>query len=561
SSGVERVRSAFRKYLLIGASGCGACLGIAAGCYRLVECHADDSWLSHVFVYLEFFAAHVAASWLFSALLAIGCFAALAAVPSKPVRGWFAKCSADQRRFALWIVTCAGTILQSAIAAWIYLSEVALSDRAELFDGICWFERTAHLFSGASLLLPTALVAFAIFALSMASLKRLFIYRCERVPWPGETSAADAVGQDSASQDSASRSERLDKAARFIDQVVAWPLQERFALREWGGSIACGLAAAVYVFFLMWRASPIPEGSGPSVLFWASLAGAMFIWVFCLRAIIVLWQAQRELHKGLAELPLGPAFKRLPQGVQEAIKRFFWTRSRRDWTLGLMGAWRKELRDRYSAVRQGLGTIWAGLELPGDADSETDERKNVVAARKLWPMLRAEWGSWEVCKRFPPASEAEAAIGPNTARTCAAADQREAWIELAEDFMALYLVPYVSQFLRHWWNLVVWLMVASLLLLIAMASYPFEPQELLIGACVTMIVLVGASAVFVEVQMEWDALLSQMMGTHPNRIDWNSEFVVGLLTWIVPVAIVLFTHVFPGAWTWFGGALDNLTRT
>jgi hypothetical protein len=512
---------------------------VVSACYGWLRPNTKDSWLSYIFIYLEFVVSHTAACWLLGALVAIH--------------------KLDEPRSRLkrpWLLVTTAAVLQTVLAAGIYLGETPWQGDAAIFDGICWFERTGRIFGGGSLLLPAALVAFAVFALTMASLKRLYVYRCDRVPWPGLVTAAAATAHAS-SRDT----ERVDRAARRIDQVVSWPLHEDDSRDGWGASIAVGATAVVYLGFLMWRTSPIPEGRIPSVLFWASLAAVMFVWVFWLRAIVVLWQAQRELHKALAEFPFARIYRRLPPGVPDAIQRFFWTRSRRDWVLGLMCAWREELRERYPDVSEKLGPTWANLDLPAPAESGTDTDKNIVAAGRLWPMLNVEWAQQKVRQRFLSSDEGEPPPGALGASKPPIADERAEWIELAEDFMALYFVPYVSQFLRHWWNLVVWLMVASLLLLVAMASYPFEPQDLLIGTCAAMIVLVGASALFVEVQMEWDALLSQMMGTRPNRIDWNSEFVVGLLTWILPVGIVLFAKVFPGAWTWFGGVLQNFTRT
>src|SRR5262249_31587812 len=81
------------------------------------------------------------------------------------------------------------------------------------------------------------------------------------------------------------------------------------------------------------------------------------------------------------------------------------------------------------------------------------------------------------------------------------------WLEQAEDLLALELVHFVSECMIHLKNLTVILTFSPLLLLLAAASYPFQPGQFLVTSLWVLLCVVGISVVSVYVQMERNEVL------------------------------------------------------
>src|SRR5207249_302311 len=89
-------------------------------------------------------------------------------------------------------------------------------------------------------------------------------------------------------------------------------------------------------------------------------------------------------------------------------------------------------------------------------------------------------------------------------------------------------------------NLIYFGLVGLLLMLVAVAWYPFQPRGLLLLFNWAVILLFVAIALVVFVQMSRDDVLSSLNGTSPGRISWDSEFVLRVLVYgLVPILALL----------------------
>jgi hypothetical protein len=133
------------------------------------------------------------------------------------------------------------------------------------------------------------------------------------------------------------------------------------------------------------------------------------------------------------------------------------------------------------------------------------------------------------------------------------------WLEQAEDLLALELVHFVSECMIHLKNLTVFLTFSPLLLLIAAASYPFQPGQFLVTSLWVLLCVVGVSIVLVYVQMERNEVLSRVSKTSPDRITFNWTFVTQIMAVGVPLVASALAR-FPFFSDTFNQWLDPIFR-
>lgn len=414
-------------------------------------------------------------------------------------------------------------------------------------DWVFLFERTSHLGGGASLLVPLALLGAAMHVWALYGLRRVWLVEAHSVPAPWPEDASDRLGKS-------------DHQTRTALQGFPWEglADDPSGRKELAWLTLIMLFSISWLGLIIWRAVPTVEGPVLSMLVWSGICSVLVVLVLWWWRAVRIARAVSRFYRELASKPLLDAYERIPARAAGAIKRFPWSRRTTHETLRMANAWLAQLNRDY---RQDLGLGWADLALPAPA-AENDPKFNSAArlavtqaSRMLWPRLCADWDAEHVSRRFSRSADDEAE--PQAER----GESGAAWRMLVEEFMAILTIEYVSQFFSQWWNLIRGLLTAPLLLLLAVASYPFQPQQLLIGTIIGIIAIVTVTLVVVEVDWEENELLSRMMGRRPNRVDWDSQFILTLLAWVLPLALVLFAQIFPEAWNWFGGLFDSLAKS
>ena len=109
------------------------------------------------------------------------------------------------------------------------------------------------------------------------------------------------------------------------------------------------------------------------------------------------------------------------------------------------------------------------------------------------------------------------------------------WIIAAQDFAAMEVIRYLSQFIVQLRNLLNSLTVGSLLLILAAAVYPFYPQHQLL---LMLTVLGGTTAAFIVaflVQLNRDELVSRITRSTPNRFTPDLTFLHGTVAYVLPI--------------------------
>ena len=77
---------------------------------------------------------------------------------------------------------------------------------------------------------------------------------------------------------------------------------------------------------------------------------------------------------------------------------------------------------------------------------------------------------------------------------------------------------------------------SALLLLVAIVSYPFQPQRLLLTWIWVVVGSVVLAGLFVYVELDRNALLSRIAGTTPGHLTLNGALLFRVLSWgIVPL--------------------------
>src|SRR5258706_222834 len=129
---------------------------------------------------------------------------------------------------------------------------------------------------------------------------------------------------------------------------------------------------------------------------------------------------------------------------------------------------------------------------------------------------------------------------------------RFAWLGLGAAFQrlpqpiaAVPVLRYVHYVFGQLRNLLFFATAATLLVLTAISSYPFQPKQLLLALSWLTILSIAAVAVKVFVQMDRDELLSWLNKTTPGRVGPSWELVSRLATHVLLPVLGLAAAQFP----------------
>jgi hypothetical protein len=154
-------------------------------------------------------------------------------------------------------------------------------------------------------------------------------------------------------------------------------------------------------------------------------------------------------------------------------------------------------------------------------------------------------------KELAPQTEALYALGVSK--------QVHVWLRLAEDFIAMHVVSFISYVFVHLWNLLTFGTAALLCMLLAMTAYPFQPQWLLghFLALVTLSLVIATVRILVK--MNRNDLLSRIAKTEPNKTTFDWGLVSKLLLYGALPIVTLVSSLFPQM-DWLFSWVDGLLR-
>jgi hypothetical protein len=445
-----------------------------------------------------------------------------------------------------------------------------------------FFYRSLAFASGASVLLPLTLTCAAFFFWAFFRLKGLWVVKHFAVKLPYPTDKRNGPHEFC----------RVNERAAELDR-------DRGAGpgKDWGGPaqfVRRHLAYAAVLLVILpaaWRLRllylTIPEGELWGMAFFAAFtAGAALVALMLVRSLR-LWAALKKLLRAIALIRMVGAFEKLPAKITSSFVGSFFPR-RLGWTyqsvalqqLGLLKEETERLLSPGAAPAWahlgtgGLEEFWNGLTGLRDWLKKDKQLKKWLngqrakagpggddyvgqlgdtlseASEKVLPLLPPFWSGRAVDQAFGSRATEDRGT-PAKAAGAPDADKPKAgpfdhWVELAEGFVAIQVVTYLSQFFVRLRNLAWPMTICSCLLLFAATSYPFEPERLLLFLFLALIGAVLAGILYVIVQVNRDEAISRIAGTTPNRFTPDSGFFGSLVTYVLP-AVGLVTMHFLGA--------------
>jgi hypothetical protein len=437
--------------------------------------------------------------------------------PSKPVWKWYA------RRVLLSLVP----LIVSILLGYLLITQRILP---KLEQAMLLYERFTNIASGVSPVLPVVLLGVGLYLWSLCHLRRLHLLQT-----PAGLNQLPCGGDKECQDD--------------IERVLTHPLTS-------GSKLVCFLTVLALVFIPCWvfirRLLPTYEGE---VFDWSFILALILFYLGIVLAFLqfgLLWHRFRRLLRRLAAHPMVEAYDRLPLGFSRTHGDQFWARLPTDEDKDYAGQLLNLVARHYNEV-----DIRSRLKLP----RETNLPPKIEKEEELVKALDQVWE-----KR---ALELQKATEPHKPELCppdkptiefytrALIDQSvQVWVRLAEDYMAINVVGYISQVFVHLRNLLTFVTAGALLLLFIFTSYPLQPQRLVTIWIWAVILLIILGSLFVFIQAGRDEVLSRIAKTPPNRVTFDRTFIsmvltygllplLGLLATLFPEAVGLFSWVEP----------------
>jgi hypothetical protein len=113
------------------------------------------------------------------------------------------------------------------------------------------------------------------------------------------------------------------------------------------------------------------------------------------------------------------------------------------------------------------------------------------------------------------------------------------WLHLAEDFLGIETMAYLSQYfvqLKYLARCLIW---TPILAILAITSYPFHPQRLLLLVAGFFLCLLAIAGIYVFIRIEKNDVLSRILKSTPNQLNLSWEFVGRIGAATIPVLSVV----------------------
>lgn len=172
-----------------------------------------------------------------------------------------------------------------------------------------------------------------------------------------------------------------------------------------------------------------------------------------------------------------------------------------------------------------------------------------VTLRKLWAVRARSPVTDELNKLLDPKtflSGGDLAELPTVSLYAGAVPPRVLlWMRVAEDFVTLRIATFLSHVMTHLRYLLAFTLSASLLLILAVSSYPLEPTRFVTVFSWTLMLGVIALAFIVIVRMERNEVLSRLSGSTPGKIDFNFALAGQLVVYVGLPLLAVLANIFP----------------
>ncbi len=135
------------------------------------------------------------------------------------------------------------------------------------------------------------------------------------------------------------------------------------------------------------------------------------------------------------------------------------------------------------------------------------------------------------------------------------------WVRVAEEFVAMQVVGYLHNVLTFLYSLIWFLLAMTVLFVLGALTWPLQPQKLLTGTAITMLLMVTLFCVMALLALERDRVHSILRGTTPDRIDFDRGVLIKLATCLAPVVLLVSSYLFPDAVQWVSNLVEPVMHS
>jgi hypothetical protein len=328
----------------------------------------------------------------------------------------------------------------------------------------------------------------------------------------------------------------LHSVWRHDPDPAAWrPRPGALLLLALAGS-ACGVA--------LHRSQRTWESQAWNCLFATGLLALAFLTLAAAYRLYRLWREVEKITRAVMAIPMVGAFDWFPDKVAKVFGAYLLTARRAPLDLVIPVHLLHQLQQALE--EPGVQDNWqaqaaaALLKTPESPyqkgeDEFTGQQASVLcrAAARLVDVLALGWET-------RPLPEAFGTVLSDARRE---AEQPTGWRCLAEQFVAIMAVVFLSQFFTRMRYLALMAVTASASLLLAVTAYQFEPERFLMYTAVGFAGAVICLLVWILYSMNRNELVSRVTRTTPDKFQLDAAFVQNLAVFVLPLLAVVVTQL------------------
>jgi hypothetical protein len=208
-------------------------------------------------------------------------------------------------------------------------------------------------------------------------------------------------------------------------------------------------------------------------------------------------------------------------------------------------------RDDTKAQRRGHRALFAAARELG------------LVLRRLWKLRTqlpkpVEYAGVGLEALLPSGSHSKV---PTVALYMGGVDERVfVWMRMAEDFVALRVATFVNHVISHLRNLLTFALLAGLLLVLSMSSYPVQPRRLVMIFSWTLVFVTAAAGFALIVRMRRNEILSRLSGTTPGSVGFDFSLFSQLGVYVVLPVLAVLSNIFPDLRDWIFPWIDPIRQ-
>jgi hypothetical protein len=277
-----------------------------------------------------------------------------------------------------------------------------------------------------------------------------------------------------------------------------------------------------------------------------------------LAGFLGLWSRLKTLLEKIAQVPMVGAFERLPDEVRRFFRGHMYSHHTGEHQLAAV-AWtlppaqRQELAEQIRTNRARLDWVFGRsineTPTPGDECEYRAAREWLIGrlkdyAEQYLTVLSANWVNRPIDAAFGRDRPVEEKARSGEEKKADEADTGNGQAAGAEEYLAAYIAVYLGQYFVQLRRLAYALAYCMMFLVLAAASYDFQPQQSGLHALVALLGVVAAGIAFVLYQINRDGIISRIARTTPHRFSPDMGFLSSVWVYVLPAVLILVAHVF-----------------